>query len=64
MTEHLTRDPLNTMRQTIEAIDSYPPPLSPQVQSLREILDSRLRELEAEQHRQTADLPGQTHTKA
>lgn len=53
MTLKDSRDRLRTLRQTITAIDNDPGSLTPQLEALRQLLESRLIRLEAEQ--QTCD---------
>ena len=44
-------DPLETLRTTLAEIDSEPGPLTPELVLIRELLDNRLRRLEAESQR-------------
>ena len=57
MSSNLSRDPLSILRQTITALDNDPEPPTPQLIALRELLDNRLKRLEAEHRCQTAGPP-------
>jgi hypothetical protein len=63
MSSNLSRDPLSTLRQTITALDNDPEPLTPQLLALRELLDNRLRRLEAETPSPDPELIARTPNK-
>ena len=54
MKPNFPRDPLSTLRHTIHAMDHDPEPLTPQLVALRQLLETRLSRLEAEQHQHAA----------